>query len=106
VQEARVGDRHGVDGPFDFFLPESKEGLESRKFREEIVALPDEVLKDLEMVWHAVDDLGGGETETFMGRSPGSQSSHVVASDGDNHRKSAVFAATGKSVERISTRSQ
>src|SRR5690606_22602790 len=55
----RVADR--MERPFQFRLPEIDEPDQGRKFRRQIVVLPDIALQDMGVVGHVIEYFGRGE---------------------------------------------
>src|SRR5580692_9161427 len=57
LDQLGMGHRHGEQRSFELFLPEREEILQRRKFREQIVILPDVGLQQRGVIRHAIENL-------------------------------------------------
>ena len=64
--QTSMSNRHRMNRPLDRLFPEGKETAQYREVWKGVVALPDEVLKESQVVRHPVDDLGGGQAVAFI----------------------------------------
>jgi hypothetical protein len=62
LDQSRVGNHHGMQGPFELTLPKNQKFLQAREVRAQIVILPNIRLEQPTMVWTAVVDVRRGQT--------------------------------------------
>ena len=61
AKQAMMGKDHRMQRSIDFPFPEVDEIVECRKFRRQIILLPDEQLQQMRMIRQMIIDLGGGQ---------------------------------------------
>src|SRR6516164_8407810 len=63
--QSRMGNRHGMQRPFESFEPELEEAIEHWKSRAEVVVLPDIGLQQRRMIGKPIQYLRSGEAVAF-----------------------------------------
>src|SRR6516165_1390037 len=63
--QARMGDRHRMERPFQSFQPEGQKLVEHRKPGAEVVVLPDERLQEGRMIRKPIKNLRRRQTVSF-----------------------------------------
>src|SRR4029078_12352579 len=64
LDQLAVRAAHGMQRPFQFFLPESQKTMQLREFGEQVVVLPNVRLQQPAMVGAAVQDVRGRQAVT------------------------------------------
>ena len=65
LDQAGMGDRDRMQRPFQLPLPEIQELQQHRKFRSEVVFLPDIALQKARMIGHAIEDRRSRQSVTL-----------------------------------------